>query len=186
MTTSNAGIKASSQTRDFRPVDEFPSSSSLLGSQNERPNGRLVTVEDAPGPLPAVYRANSPPKFTKMPQGGRLKEIGLDIAKPPTPSATGISSGDSASSSSDIDIKHPEGANGANATNERRPTTLRNFQTVPCLNSPEEKSPQMLGSYVSQVAVDPRYDVDEELKTAGKWRVGRERVYLIAAVVSVK
>nr|KAK5444925.1 hypothetical protein LTR18_004630 [Exophiala xenobiotica] len=120
-----------------------------------------------------------------MPRGGRLKEVGLQIPKPPTPPATESSSSDAASSSSGRSATHSAGAQDVNAPTRQIPAVLPNFQTVQDLSPAEETSPQKMGRYVSQVPVEPRYNAEEELKTAGKWRVGRERIYLIAAVVCV-
>ncbi len=121
-----------------------------------------------------------------MPRGGRLKEVGLEPPKPPTPPATESSSSDAASSSSGRSATHSDGGHATNAPSGQRPTALPNYPTVQDLPPPEETSPQKMGRYVSQVPVEPRYNAEEELKTAGKGRVGRERLYLIAAVVCVK
>ena len=47
-------------------------------------------------------------------------------------------------------------------------------------------TPQNMASFVTEKDVRPRYDPEAELKTAGKWRVGREKVYLGTALVAVK
>lgn len=138
-------------------------------------------------PASQGYSARVPRKLARMPRGGRLKEVGLTTPKPLTPPATDSSSSDAASSSSRRSATLSTDADASIAAPiQQGPAALPNFRTVQNLSLAEETSPYQMGKYVSQVSVDPRYNAEEEVKTAGKWRVGRERVYLITAVIAVK
>ena len=43
-----------------------------------------------------------------------------------------------------------------------------------------------MANLITKMDANPRYDPETELKSAGKWRVSRQKRYLIAAIVAVK
>ncbi len=186
MGIKTVGNEASPPAREPPTVAGHPPHSSSLKPEKPPSFETPMKLGVAPRRPSQVYSVRTPRKLTKMPRGGRLKEVGLEPPKPPTPPATESSSSDAASSSSDRSANQSVGAHDTNGPTGQRPTASPNFPIVQSLSLPEETSPQKMGRYVSQVPVEPRYNAEEELKTAGKWRVGRERIYLIAAVVCVK
>ncbi|KAK4937716.1 hypothetical protein LTR10_021726 [Elasticomyces elasticus] len=138
----------------------------------------------APQRASQIYSAGVPRQLRRMPHGGRLREVGLATPKPLTPPATESSSSDALSTSRGSATPSTD-AQVANAPIQQSVAALPNFRSVQDLSQIEERSPHKMGRYVSQVSVDARYNAEDELKTAGKGRVGRERIYLITAVVAI-
>jgi hypothetical protein len=66
------------------------------------------------------------------------------------------------------------------------PTDFGDFQRRENPFDARAAAPQDMASFVTNMDVRPRYDPEAELKMAGKWRVGREKFCLTAALVAVK
>jgi hypothetical protein len=74
----------------------------------------------------------------------------------------------------------------ATSARYRPPTEFEEFQQRENPFDAPTTAPQNMATFVTKMDVRPRYDPEAELKTAGKWRVCREKIYLTSALVAVK
>jgi hypothetical protein len=125
--------------------------------------------------------ATHPPPFDRSTKPSARRQSTNGPARPT------VSQGDSTDNMEIMSI--PPQANDPNGTNDaqHRPRArLEGFQSMGNPPGPSDMSPEHMASFVTKKDMKARYDPEAELKTAGKWRVSREKVYLITGLVIVK